>query len=460
MKSISNLAEPTPEDGTKKASHPVAPGANPASRDDGDPYERELAMRLHALRCFFNTSNQPFAESARATILQRDFTPEMLIVQDALLRSSQLIHGLMDDPDAASHNTRPVEISLKQRSTEDLRSLDTSGAESSLDLLAEIVGDAWTVCKGLLVAPVVSFHTWASFGKSVGRQLESSRAAARLMRGARPHTETSLHQSLRAMVERVAPDALAGDLLLIFIGLARLLEILRYVLDSLQHDQPLKQTLPVFALVQEEARGLLELIQTRTLRIEDLDEEVFNALDGTSYAIGMELRKTFEHELSGVSSLRQAPLVYARIENAHGLLRDCFQQSTVALAQLFDPTLEGTRLFANFQTKLDQSLHLRRDLWMLLDAVRRAEKGGGRRGSTPLIERLVVFRQGSLRYLMYKDRESFERFLEEVGAATRGKTELAPVLHRFAAYLETLFGQVNMRAALAAHPFDPTAAEE
>jgi hypothetical protein len=32
--------------------------------------------------------------------------------------------------------------------------------------------------------------------------------------------------------------------------------------------------------------------------------------------------------------------------------------------------------------------------------------------------------------------------------------ELTPVLHRFAAYFETLHGQINMRAVLADHPFD------
>jgi len=29
-----------------------------------------------------------------------------------------------------------------------------------------------------------------------------------------------------------------------------------------------------------------------------------------------------------------------------------------------------------------------------------------------------------------------------------------PILHRFGAYLETLFGQVNMRTVLADHPFE------
>ena len=458
---ISNLTKPATADGTKESAHSAAPGESSNSSEVGNPSQRELEMRLRALRCFFNTSNHPLPESERAAILQRDFTPEMLIVQDALLRSSRLIHDITANQVASPLDAIPPEIVTEQITSEDTQRFNAGDADSTLAVLAETISDAWTVGKGLLSAPVVGFHTWASYGKTISRQLDLSQAAQLLMRDRHQPAEAELHPSLRATTERVTPDALAGDLRLIFIGLARLLEHLRYVQDSLVHDQPLKQTLPVFALVHEEARGLLELIQTRTLRIEDLDEEFFNALDGTSYAIGMELRKTFEHELAGVSGLRQAPLVYARVENAHGLLRDCFQQSTVALAQLFNPSLEGTNLFTNFQTKLDQSLRLRRDLWLLLEKVRRAEQDGRRPQSASLIERLVAFRQGSQRFLMYKDREAFERFLDEVGAAARGKAELTPVLHRFAAYLETLFGQVNMRAALAAHPFDPaTAAQE
>jgi hypothetical protein len=134
-------------------------------------------------------------------------------------------------------------------------------------------------------------------------------------------------------------------------------------------------------------------------------------------------------------------------------LRDCFQQSIVGLAQLFNPTLDVARLFSAFQTKLDQSLMLRDDLWTLLQLVRRAEKERDRYPISRLLERLNSFRDGSLRYLMYKDWEASERFMEEVAAA-RGAVEVTPVLHRFSAYLETLLGQVNMRAVLADHPFD------
>jgi hypothetical protein len=58
-----------------------------------------------------------------------------------------------------------------------------------------------------------------------------------------------------------------------------------------------------------------------------------------------------------------------------------------------------------------------------------------------------------MRHLMYKDLESFERFVAEISAA-RGAAELGPVLHRFATYLDALFNQISMRVVLADYPFD------
>ena len=102
---------------------------------------------------------------------------------------------------------------------------------------------------------------------------------------------------------------------------------------------------------------------------------------------------------------------------------------------------------------MDQSLELRGDLFTLLQLVRQAEKERDLYPIARLIERLSAFHSGSLRYLMFKDWEACERFIEEVGAA-RGAVELSPVLNRFSAYLETLLGQVNMRAVLIDHPFE------
>jgi hypothetical protein len=432
---------------------------NAGDTSKADP-ARELGVWLQSLDSFFNARNHPLADMERAEILTRDFTNETRIAQAALLRCLQLIAGLTRQTDSTLYET------LSDETVADAPMLFAEDASTrpfyhgdELDELSESLGDASALCSALLVSRIVSFQAWASLGKVIRRELRRSTVAARLMRHDAQDEPYGLAPELLGVVERVEPEPLAADVLEVFTRLTRLLEVLRFIEAGLRRDQPLKQMLLIFTLVREETRALLDFVDARALRVEDLDPNVFDALDGTAYAIGMELRKTFEHELVGLAGLRQATHIFAKVENAHGLLRDSFQQSIVSLAQIFDPTLEGKLLFRAFQTKLEQSLALRADIWTLLQLVRRAETEREQRSAVPLIERLGAFREGSLRFLMYKDWESYERFVEEISAA-RGATELAPVLHRFNAYLETLFSQINMRAVLADYPFAFPSAEE
>jgi hypothetical protein len=410
---------------------------------------RELGTWLQALLSFFDPAHNPPGEMPA-----RDFSPETRVVRDVLIRCLQLIASpeagesyaafvLEDEPPAADAPTREAERETR----------GTSGA--ALAPLAEVLRDACELCEALLEAPAVKYGAWAGLGGMLTRAATQSAAAAELTAGASEPPGGVIRERLSAIADRVAPDELAEDAAAVFTTLALALERLRFVEDALRNDAQLKRLLPIFALVRAEAGRALDLIENRALHVEGLEKGVRDTLDGTAYAMRMELRKAFEHELAGVGALRQPLQVFAKIENAHGLLRDCLQQSTVALAQCFDPSVEGGQLFPVFHTKLDQSLALRRDLWKLVRFVRRASRdAGGAAQAAPVLERLQTFEEGSLRLLMYKDREPFERFVEEAEAA-RDPAELAAVLHRFEAFLETLFGQVNMRAVLADHPFEP-----
>lgn len=446
MNSSVKYVETPPHVGDKDAAgHAIAAGDAASARMSP---QHELALWLCALQSFFDLRHHPFTDVERTEIWAHDFAAELRIVRELLLRISQLINRL-DTVNPAetspSLDTHSISFDAGGEQANDIHTPDAR------ETLAEVIGDALTLCQTLTDGRTVAFDVWSSFGNYLREHVDSP--TVRFSSGHSRREDAKFKSLLDELADRATPEALAVDLRKIFSGLAGLLARLTIVEHFLREDRPLKQALPVFTLVHEETRNLLEFMETRALKIEGLDEPVFDALDGTAYAIRMELRKSFEHELNGVSALRHAPSVFAKVENAHGLLRDCFQQSIVAVANVFDPTFDGTRLFATFQTKLDQSVALRRDLWLLLQSVRATEQGRDHSHVTRLLEAVAQFRRGSLRYMMYKDWESFERLADELTTA-RGAAELGPVLHRFGAYLETLFGQINMRAVLSEKPFD------
>ena len=82
-----------------------------------------------------------------------------------------------------------------------------------------------------------------------------------------------------------------------------------------------------------------------------------------------------------------------------------------------------------------------------------AEKNPEKRQIETLHKALRGFLKESVRYLFYKDTETVERFIEEI-LVTKHNKDLVPTLHRFGAYLETLFGQINLRTVLEKHPFE------
>jgi hypothetical protein len=429
---------------------------------DGSQQARELRMWIRALRSFFNLRNHPLPDAYRSDLITHDWIYELRIVRGILLRCSQLafylIHleksdqTIFDEADAASS---PDELSSSNQASAGKAALK----DDSLHSLAATLSDACALCDSLLESQPVNLHVWTNLGETIARALGRSEVSKIISQITSDQATTSIPATLLFLTrESVKPAALGADILSIFSQIFESLEALHYVEKSLRVDQSLKQTLPIFTLVHEETRSLINFIKTRALRVEGLEQNVLETLDSTNYAITMELRKVFAHELVGLSSLRQAPAIYIKVETAHGLLTNSFRQSIIGLAQLFNDAIEGSQLFDAFQTRLEQSLVLRRDLWKLLQLVRRAEKEPDHDLTGRLLANLTSFHEGSLRFLMFKDWESCERFMEEIGVA-RGEAELAPVLHRFTAYLEALSNQVGMRAVLANHPFDYPEAE-
>ena len=389
----------------------------------------EMSAWLAALLSFFDPSNHPLAEADLPSLGARDFAGEASIAQQVLRRCLSL--GLISAPgDEPGRGTTRAHV----------------------ELLAALA-DLCALCDSLVELPRVSPTAWESFGATVARELSQPGVAS--LCSAQPPRQylAARRPELLALCERVSPAPLAADMLAAFATLAAALEQLSLLEPLLLRDRPLKQSLPVFTLVRRQARELSHIIESRAARACEGRREVYDALDGAAYALGMELNKVYARELVGLAASRHAPTVYAKVENSFGLLRDCFQQTLVGLARLFEPEFDAALLFTNVGGRLEQSLRLREELWALLELVRRAERERDRRPVAPLVARLRAFEDGPMRSLMFKDWESFERFAAEVAAA-RGAAELGPVLHRFATYLEALFNQINMRAALAEHPFD------
>lgn len=427
-------------------------------REHKTNYLFELEMWIKCFDRFFRVKNHPLSEQELKDIVRRDFSEELKIVRNVTLRMSYLANEIMsEDSIGIKRFSNYIEGQLKRAHSMD-NSIDMllqqPTPEDSLTLLNESLADLRVLIDELTRLPNVSFQTFTSIGKLINREIKRCRYIDLLVAYKyKPQIDCIENPRLAAIVKSIENDMLRQDIARVLLEFFRLNKYLDFISNDLSQDKPLKDSLLIFSLIYSEAHLLVEFLDNRLLKIPDLPQNIYNAIDGCIYALQMDLKKVFGRELVGFVYLRQAPPIYAKVENSHGLLRDCFQQSVVSIVQIFEPNFDGTQLFESFQTKLEQSLRLRLDIWKLLCQIRKFEKDPDESRIPTLIDHMAVFRDTSLKSLMYKDWDDYEKLMEET-IITRTLDEFLKALHVFSTFLEALLGQINMRAVIANHPFD------
>lgn len=416
---------------------------------DADELVFEIGLWLSGLESFLNVRNHSLAEDGRAKAALRDWTKEFGLTHSTLLRCSRLTFQLgktIKDEDSSEELDFDFEMDSFSKKSE--FSVD------EIYNLAQALKNLIALNEGLMRAAPLKFGEWSAWSNLLGEKFKSVEVFGKLVESAEKTGEKFLPDALQNLLaNKSLPLALEYDLKLILPRFAKILKWLSVVDKMLKNDEPLKPSLLIFSRIYEQIQEMMTFVNNRLLRFSNEDDALFGSLDGAAYTASIELRKVYQHELAGLAEIRQTPLIYAKTETAFSLLNDSFQQTLVNFAQLIEPEIEPTKLFPNFQSKLKQSLVLRQSLWQTFQVVQNAERNPDKTQLESLNKQVTDFLNNSLHFLFYKDMETVERFIEEV-LVTNDKKDLVPILHRFGAYLETLFGQVNMRIVLAAHPFE------
>lgn len=407
-----------------------------------------LGLWLSGLESFLNLRSNTLAEESRNAY---DWSKEFRLTHSVLLLCSKLTldfaqiirdEELSDSQTEAFKLLNGSEVANTYISSEDIFELSFALKESVL------------LSEGLLRAAPLKFSEWIAWSNSLADRLKNIGVVEKLIRNAEIEGESFLPKNLLKLLNsNEIPSEWDADLRLVLPRFAKILKWLSVVGKMLKNDEPLKTTLVLFARINEQMQEMMSFINNRLLRFSDEQDALFGSLDAAAYTASIELRKVYNQELKGLAEIRPTPLIYAKIETAYSLLNDSLQLTLVNFAQLIDHSIEPTDIFPNLQTKEQQSLQLRENMWELLQSVQSAEKDSENYPLEDLCEGLDKFRDENLYYLFYKDMETVDRFIEEVLIAD--KKDLVPLLHRFGAYLETLLGQVNMRVVLANHPFEP-----
>jgi hypothetical protein len=282
-----------------------------------------------------------------------------------------------------------------------------------------------------------------------------------------PQTESqrevqfNLQNAIDQVLRDIENPALRNITQTILGEMVRFFDWLDRIENNLHKLDTLLESLSLLEVLEFEARSLIDFIEARAIKAAAGNERLHEVLDGITYGISHDLRRIFERELVRGVTEHSIPIVYGKILHAHGLLTNCFQQSTITLLQVFNPKLDATSLFNDIEARLKQSLVLCKDLSSLMRFVRLSQANSDADVLRTVVDRILEFRDGSMHYLMYKDWRGYESLALEVITAIENNLDPKPLLHRFLCFLEILYGHVKMRAVLAENfPFSGGEPEE
>lgn len=417
---------------------------NRTLRDAGD-LKFEIGLWLSGLESFLSNWDHISRDNQQTIEPAEDWTKEFRLTHSALLMCSSLNYQLRKslNPNAAEGNSKSRTVSV---------AADTISVEDCDEFLL-VLRDIITLNSTFIKAGTLKFDAWKAWNALLVEKLRDSETVRKFISYSNRDGLEFLPADLQELLKgKRLPFSDQADLHSVLSRFAIIMRSLSVVGSMLRNDEPLKSTVLIFAKVYERSQELIGFIDNRLIRFKDEGAELFASLDSASYTASLELKKVYQQELTGLVAIRPAPSIHAKVETAYSLLNDSFEQILAGFARLIEPGMVVTELFPSVQLKLEQSLSLRSHLWKVLHAVQAAEKSPDKRLLEDMKKKLTRFMDEPVRFLFFKDRETLERFSEEI-VATNDATDLVPILHRFGAYLETLFSLVNMRTVLGSHPF-------
>jgi hypothetical protein len=421
-------------------------------RSGGGEVLFELEAWLRGLDAFLDGKNLPLRNEERANLITRSFAAEIHIARLALEESERAAARLSRHGPGAG-----LEIEVFGEVAGDAghalnsqfnKMLDQPTPIHSLACLLETINDLRITTDTLNGGSRTDFQFFLSLGRTFRRGLRSCRYIDMLLgQRFRSQFDRIDNAVLSATLRSIADDRLRHHLSLTFLYLFRFLHYLTLVSAALREDRPLRRFLVLFALLHEQTEVVCDFVRSRFIKERRGNARVRNAADLVVRSLRMEMQRVFERELAGLSSERDASVIYARIENSHGLLRNCYESGIVTFVQAFDESADGKALFPTMAEGLEKGRQLTKDLWDLRQALTVELEKGSSLDLSFVMERVSHFREASLRHLMYQDWGEFEGFSDSLISAG-SEVEIRALLRKFVGFLEVLLQEVSKRSIL------------
>jgi hypothetical protein len=407
-----------------------------------------LETWLKGIRSFFNPEHLPLSEAEKGGLVTRSFTSEIGIIGQAIQLCEKFACALLD-PELEAKFEDFIEAQIRRDRILDYnisRIAEQLTPADSISQLLESLNDLRITIDSLKPQGERDFQMFLVLGRSFVREIRNSRYVDMLM-SQRFKLQYNLidNKALASTLRRIPQEAVRRNIVLVLLHLFQFLKYLKFVSADLSRDRPLKKHLVLFSLLHEEMGSLSDFLRVRLLKNNQIGNALGKAAELISYSMKMESQRVQTQELITVSREPNPGVLYSRIENSHGLLRNCCQSCILTLVRSIDKNFDPAALFPSTAGQLVEAENMRQDLWdlrrWLIDVLANRETlDSGRIG-----ERISLFKDASLHSLMYRDWAEFEAFSDTLAVSIHG-AEIRAHIRKFVSYLEKLIQDVSKRS--------------
>lgn len=418
------------------------------------PFE-EFELWLNGLTAHYKSAGIPLGEK-KTVDLNRDFREDvrtaLQVVQDLISRSYQIV-------EAEVLEIRETDPSFLLNPDQDLKK-QIRHYQRHARRIDEFLGfldfteHYKTLALSLIRLPHVSRREFRAFGfvliQETGR-LKKSEAHIYLKK--RFYDWKFQHLIQRDIVSAVEMEGVREQLERVFLEFFHILSVIKYIQREMRRSFKFRKFVILFVDCHLSFKKFLRLLDDTYRYVDNYQPEIAGWIHSTMSALRLEMRKVFGRELGNLESLKKIDEIYAHMENACGLLQHAFQDSFINLIHLLNPRFNEFEIFEDLPQRYQESVILLNDLRRLHQMVKDVA------GTTPdhaewaeASETLQLFRDTSMKFLMFKDWQTCEQFIDELQYAQAPDRSF--LLHRFEIYLSTLIGEVQKRSVF--DKFDPS----
>jgi hypothetical protein len=424
----------------------------------------ELDVLLRALDRFFNVENLTFSNE---DLTNKNFYEELVTVRDTIMRVLGILEVVIPESRKNAYWFQKFAETkfLTSRKRDDFR--ETLYRQDTPEKGLYLLYDSFINLKGIISDLVrtgnISYMGFRNVGHMVGKEIRENRYFNPFSKGVNPEFDTISHAMVSEAVRTIKRSEVKKHISVIYIYLFRFIRFLRFIDIETPRPVSLNSSLMILVLMKSEIGVFQAYIEKAVKKIGDPELEML--LKSIAYQFTMENRRVFSLEMRDILRKKASPQFRGKIENCHGILENLTEQSIVQLTQHFSPEIPGEEIFGSFVTKLQQSIRLREDIFVLHKFISiLEERAGNVRERLKVFESLrnymLYFESFTFRLLRHDDYEEFSMFFNEINAAGKevvGGSEFRKLLERvryFKIYLETTLRHIGNRSELSDKSID------